>query len=121
VDDDIQIALFDYSIVPDPLNQFFLSDQMPATSNQQSQSCKRLGGQRHDLIASQESVLRRVEAERSEFVSLLNVRNHKGCKKFLRLIRATLMLLQNFPKDFVWGVGLLLCHCLGFCKIAGAI
>jgi hypothetical protein len=71
MDDDIQVALFDDGIAPNPLEEFFLSDQMSATSNQQRQSFKRFGGQRHYLIASQESMFGRVEAKRPEFVSLL--------------------------------------------------
>jgi hypothetical protein len=51
MDDDIQIALFDYRIAPNAPEEFFLSDEVSATSNQESQSFKGLGGQRHYLIA----------------------------------------------------------------------
>src|SRR5437867_3666651 len=100
MDDDIQIAFLYHPVVPHRLNQFVLSDEVSTLLNEQGQRLKRFRGQRHDLIAAEERVFRRVETERAEFVSLLNFRKHLTvCKKNLRLIRSLLMPLQSFSKD----------------------
>src|SRR5262245_49997520 len=71
-----QIGLFHESIRPDRLQQFIFFQQMSVPLDQRQQQVEAFGSERDGPAIAQQKALRRIQAERAEFVDVLCLQAH---------------------------------------------
>ena len=81
-----KIGLFDKCVRPDRLQQFLFVYQVPVLFHQRLQKIEGLGSERYRLACAPQETFAGIQAERAEFVEVLNLPAHSESQKFLRTL-----------------------------------